>query len=105
MIRVVDVLLLAKDKLIDGWVPHAPRHADETNKREHCAVTAISYASKEVLGYDHLFSSGQEHATALNLMHEIVGKGSLGDWSDSGPKQKVIDGFDEAIRLAKERDL
>lgn len=108
--EVVDILLSAKDKIIDGWVPHPPRGVPE-----NCSVTALVQATQEVLGRSSLFSDPRnpEHF-AEHLVREAALWGgssrsismSLGEWNDSQTdKQVVIDAFDAAIRLAKEREL
>lgn len=105
---VTNILLSAKDKIIDGWVPHPPHDGGE-----NCSVTALAQATQEVLGRSSLFSDPRnpEHF-AEHLVREAAlvrggsSRSTLGEWNDSQTdKQVVIDAFDAAAKLAKERGL
>ena len=88
--EVVDVLLAAKDRIIDGWVPHAPRRHGEV-----CAAAAIFREDAQ----------WSVEIDALDLLQQTIGTG-ITVWNDAQTdKQVVIDAFDAAIRLAKEREL
>lgn len=101
--KISEVLMLVKDKIIDGWVPRIP-----IRDHEICALRAMTQACSE-----SSLEFKTAYRTVFDLVTEAVGaegqtasnRGfSIMRWSDSGPKQKVIDGFDAAIRLAKERE-
>lgn len=99
MSEVVDILLAAKDKIIDGWVGHCPRADDQT-----CVLLALGDATTELTGYLRISTLN----AASDFIKEAAGlKSTLLDrWNDSQTdKQVVIDAFDAAIRLAKEREL
>lgn len=90
--KVSEVLMLAKDKLIDGWSSDPYPGSDRI-----CALIALSRAAMEL-------QSRETPAGYILCEAAGISPGETTRWSDSGPKQKVIDGFDAAIRLAKERE-
>lgn len=98
--KASEVLMLAKDKVIDSWVPRVPH----VNTDEVCAVTAILHATDEFECSSRFVNDTFIHLQRVLPLGTEFNWVRMTEWNDSGPKQKVIDGFDAAIRLAKEQE-